>query len=901
MPIYSYQGQEYEMQETDPVKAKEKILSYINTNTQQSQQPKERPSLVEQAVGFGSPLQRVYKGAIVDPFWGAMQLITGGKSDWVNEMAQTSERKTQEGRKNLPESFVSDKEGLDTWQLTGNLLSPVNKYLPGGGATTTEIKAAPTVTKAITEAVRPLPAYAPKVGVAAESTLANIGNVARGGITAGAIQPVTSEEEVAVEKIKNMLVGGAFGAGLASVGKAAASSYGAIAEALKPITQSGRRDILLQHLKSIIPAEKWDEVVAALKNPEVNIKGAPVTAAEAVSNIPEAAQLAAYQDLLEGTINPGKWKALRAMQNQARTGQLQSVGGTGGQDAIEQAIEQRTQATAPIREEALAAANRYGEEVPAIMENIAQAEKNKVNALQVGGKLQTEAAQQDVLSKTRPPVAGMPRVSPKYTPNFDRISENLAGAREAKNASKLAQAEKELNVAQLDSLRENGYYPLETAPIISNINKILNTPGERASDLVQSSMQGLKDKLLEFSKNGMINSHDLYMIRKEMGNTIKGYLPQAQQLSGQFDKKLVAGLEGKLQSSIDDAITGAGGSRWKEYLTTFKNESDKINQMRIGQFLQQKLGTGERSAPNLGAFVKAWEDDAATVKAATGQVKRFKEILTPSQMNTFQSVEKDVSRAMRASELSRGVSVEAPLVGREGHQLPQMLSRTAAISNTVLKALRSDANRELNAAFTQMLMNPQDLGAFMSAIPKEKAGTVVKALNNALNPENRNAFARIVAISAPSEISQQFNSEVRAKRPVNQSQQGVYTNTNPVSKVEVQGLLSSVIQQKNVPPELARVIPALVQTESGWDTNAKNKNSSAKGLFQMTNAARDEVGIPRNATVQQDIEGGIDYLLKQYRKYGDVRKALQAYNQGHYNPKSKEGKQYVATVFGNLK
>ena len=108
------------------------------------------------------------------------------------------------------------------------------------------------------------------------------------------------------------------------------------------------------------------------------------------------------------------------------------------------------------------------------------------------------------------------------------------------------------------------------------------------------------------------------------------------------------------------------------------------------------------------------------------------------------------------------------------------------------------------------------------------------------------------------------------------------------------------MQQKNVPPELARVIPALVQTESSWNPNAANKASSAKGLFQMTNAARADVGIPRNATIQQDIEGGIDYLLQQYKKYGDVKKAVQAYNQGHYNPKSKEGKQYVATVYRNM-
>lgn len=122
----------------------------------------------------------------------------------------------------------------------------------------------------------------------------------------------------------------------------------------------------------------------------------------------------------------------------------------------------------------------------------------------------------------------------------------------------------------------------------------------------------------------------------------------------------------------------------------------------------------------------------------------------------------------------------------------------------------------------------------------------------------------------------------------------------PQSKGDIFNLLDATMQKKNVPPELARVIPAIIQTESGWDVNAKNPKSSAKGLFQMTNAARADVGIPRNATVQQDIEGGIDYLLKQYRKYGNVRQAIQAYNQGHYNPKSKEGRQYVATVMGNL-
>lgn len=124
--------------------------------------------------------------------------------------------------------------------------------------------------------------------------------------------------------------------------------------------------------------------------------------------------------------------------------------------------------------------------------------------------------------------------------------------------------------------------------------------------------------------------------------------------------------------------------------------------------------------------------------------------------------------------------------------------------------------------------------------------------------------------------------------------------SQPQSTNDLQRLVSATIQQKKVPVELAKVIPAIVQTESSWNPTAANKTSSAKGLFQMTNAARADVGIPRNATVQQDIEGGIDYLMKMYKKYGTVEKAVQAYNQGHYNPRSKEGKQYVSSVLRNI-
>lgn len=190
-------------------------------------------------------------------------------------------------------------------------------------------------------------------------------------------------------------------------------------------------------------------------------------------------------------------------------------------------------------------------------------------------------------------------------------------------------------------------------------------------------------------------------------------------------------------------------------------------------------------------------------------------------------------------------------------------------------------------AADNLLRKRPEIAVQIGNLIQEQGGQLTPSIGAQINKiiqegiAGRKEMRRQQQIQAPSEQSQSlFN--------------------KPQSKNDLQGMVSTIIQQKNVPPELARVIPAIIQTESSWNPQAANKNSSAKGLFQMTNAARADVGIPRNATVQQDIEGGIDYLLKQYRKYGNVRQAVQAYNQGHYNPRSKDGKQYVASVFRNM-
>lgn len=108
-------------------------------------------------------------------------------------------------------------------------------------------------------------------------------------------------------------------------------------------------------------------------------------------------------------------------------------------------------------------------------------------------------------------------------------------------------------------------------------------------------------------------------------------------------------------------------------------------------------------------------------------------------------------------------------------------------------------------------------------------------------------------------------------------------------------------RQHGVPEDL---FLRLVQQESGWKVNARS-HKGALGLAQLMPQTARVLGVdPYN--VEQNLEGGARYLAQQYRKFGDWRLALAAYNAGpgaveRYNgiPPYKETRNYVRIIWGS--
>lgn len=663
----------------------------------------EAPSATEKAIG--RTILGIGKG-IVNPALAVGQFV-------APERTQDLLTRYKEARANL------GGEGLDVGEIFGTIVNPINRLFPAATAATT-------------------------TGRAAQYT--------GQGAVLGALTPVEDAQNLLSEKINQVGFGAVLGGVLSSGIDLGKGVINIAKEFYKPITTAGQKVILQERFQELASKEP-EKIIAALRNAPELVPGSKPTAAEALADIPAATGLAAYQKSLESLPQKGiaaDFAVRDVAQQTARKQVLQKTAGT--EDDIIAAIAERTRLTEPLREGALAQANIAGQVMPRLEQEIADKFKSKAGALQVGGRLETEAMQQQQLSREFFPVPGYPRVSPEYSQNFNRIVENLEGATLSKNIAAQRQAEAEFKKFQLQSLANEGFYPLRVQPIINNIDTILSKPGERASDVVTNVFSSLKEKLVRLTDpaTGIIDSRDLYTIRKEIGNDIKKFSQESQN----WDAKLTSGLEKNVKGYIDNAIEKAGNSGdWQKYLDTFQKSSTKINQMQVAQALEKQLGTPLGNKERAAAFAAAVENAASIIKRSTGQnrFQKLNEVLTPQQIGDINKVLADVQRKAKAEDLASLSRVE----GQATIEIPQLLNRYASITNAVLKALKKDATVDINRFAADLVLDTPKLAAFIEGIPANKMQSIMTSFMSRLSPETRDAFSRAVIIRPAVVQSQQ--------------------------------------------------------------------------------------------------------------------------------------------------
>lgn len=670
--------------------------------------PTESPSVVQQMIGVGSPSYSLLRGAAIEPALGLNQLLaqTGLFGETVRREAQQNverERAAYElGRQTL------GREGFDVAQLGGALISPLNRLFGSTAATTL-----------------------------GERVASGAGSA---GIFSGLLPTAGTEENFADDKLFQMGAGAVFGGILPAVGVAGGKVLDFISSL--PVTVKNKELALWNYIQNLVGPEK-DAVLSAFRNAGELVSGSRPTVAESVSGMPGGISLVKEQQrLAANALTAPSFIERGAEQAAARTRTLEGAFGT--QADLEAARAARTAETTPMREEALAQANVYGQVVPRLEQDIAQREAQVIQNLQTTGKIATEEAQALARANNWTPVPGQPRFPARYSPNYE-LAQNLKGAiQESTDAVTQRKAELAFKKFQVQSVKDEGFYPLSSLPLIDKIDASLAKTGEKSNALLVNSLQSLRNKLANYTDdNGIINSIDLYNIRKEIGDDIRQYMSE-RGASATFGAQ-ATNVETSLKKLLDNAINTASGSNlWSEYLNKFASHSQKINRMEVGQEIIGKLNAGITDAEKVGSFASAVDNAAKTIKRVTGvqRYDKLSDFLDPGQIKAVESVRADLARKANAFEMGKGVKEKTP---EEGAKL-NLLNRWWTIAGGVLDALKRGSQAEFDKKITELMLDPQKMAGFLEVMPKRESAKIAESIMAKLSPEARDTFASYLSI-----------------------------------------------------------------------------------------------------------------------------------------------------------
>jgi hypothetical protein len=625
---------------------------------------------------------RLIRGAVVDPALGLAQLATGGQSQAVNRAIDVVAQATK-------------PDGLDVAGFTGAVLSPFNKLALGVSG-------------------RPVTSAA---AIGAQQGLIQ-GVEGAGDMTGG---------EFATNKALQAAVGGILGTGF----EVGVKGVEKLAKVSRGLTGAGRDRAVQEYLNSLAGPER-DAVIKALQDSKEIVTGSRPTAAEAISDIPSAAELMALQQKVKSQFGgPQSAFAKReAEQQAARERAITNIAGTPEQrKAI---LARRDRETARMREDALRQTDVAGDIIGKLEKDISDKFSSIAAAEQTSGMIGMAARQQAA-------VAAQGR--PGFLTAGDIAAEARQGTAAYKDVAAQKRAEAKMKMLQKDSLEQNGFYPLRAQDLIDQMESAARGSN---NDVVKQILRETSDKIRsKADENGIVSSRDMYEnIRKELNRDIIAALNKVGKapLQGGLEKQEAA-VAGNIKKFIDSAFDRSSDGLWSKYLNTYANYSRKVDRMRVGQELADSLKT-KLDAEAAGVFADAVNNATRTIKRAGTDIPRYErlnQLMTPTEMSTINSVRADLLRKARAEERAKGAGA-APEV-QEGARLPQFLSATFTVMNNALDALQRGNKGEFNRKMTQLMLDPPAMAEFMTKnIPPSKMTEFVKSMVSGMDERTRQAF-----------------------------------------------------------------------------------------------------------------------------------------------------------------
>ena len=235
---------------------------------------------------------------------------------------------------------------------------------------------------------------------------------------------------------------------------------------------------------------------------------------------------------------------------------------------------------------------------------------------------------------------------------------------------------------------------VETFPVKFDIEQLLSrNPGNR--ELV-GELNNVKKGLLY--ANGEL--------RTEAGQ-VASVIDGLKTAIAKEDNKFIAGTLRKLKTDLEKAIPG-----YESAQKAYRQMSAPVNQMQVGQHLEQKLvpALSDDAKQRSSVYAQAVRDAPGTIKRSTGQ-PRFDEltdVLTPQQMSVVNGIRDDLARGAKFEDLARKGAKAAPDISAASgdHKITGMFDRTITIANAIIGRLEGKVNKRLAAEIASEMLNP---------------------------------------------------------------------------------------------------------------------------------------------------------------------------------------------------
>lgn len=387
-----------------------------------------------------------------------------------------------------------------------------------------------------------------------------------------------------------------------------------------------------------------------------------------------------------------------------------------------------------------AAVNRALERDPQFVRKMnAMSETESLNALArlAGGTTATDVrAGVETGKKTLNALTGPQREAAIKRANLGQYVADDAALRQAHDLAVLTGSGAKVDPAQFvaqatgaeAALRSVGIKPLEGAPLADKISGISRNSAFAENDLIEGSVQQVADGIRRWtSKGGIIDANALEAIRKNAVNAAIAKLRPGSDATAQ--RNAAAGVMTRIKPMIDDAIESAGGTGWRDYLTTHAAGMQKLAERELkGEAL--RLWKSDKDA-----FVRLVQNESPDVVEkflGPGKYNIATELVDNTLDVLRQQANKRLTELSVKAQVSEGQAALTELLKQNTSRfkLPSFFSFWATASNKALDKVESAVGKKTMDALTTAMKSPESAANLLQTMPAKDRSVLLSVLQD---------------------------------------------------------------------------------------------------------------------------------------------------------------------------